>query len=93
MKISWTARAGQDRCEIRARIALENLPAAVEWDNNIAQKAERLARHPAMDRPGRLPGTGEVVVHSNYILLYAVTEDAVRILRLLHARRRWPDEG
>lgn len=90
MTIDWTARAGQDRRETRARIALENLPSAVELDNSITQKAERLARHPAMGRPGRLPGTRELVVHSNYILLYAVTDDAVRILRLLHARQRWP---
>lgn len=93
MKLEWTAQAGQDRRDTRARIGQENLPAAVELDDSITQKAERLARHPAMGRPGRLLGTRELVVHRNYVLLYTVTDEAVRILRLLHARRQWPDEG
>lgn len=92
MKVNWTAQAGQDRRETRSRIAQDNLPAAVELDNNITRKAERLARHPAMGRPGRLPETRELVVHSNYVLLYTVTDEAVVILRLLHARQRWPSD-
>lgn len=32
----------------------------------------------------------ELVVHRNYILVYDVTGDEVRILRVLHARRQWP---
>ncbi len=92
MKLRWSERAGQDRRDTRARVALENLPDAIDLDNGITQKAERLVRHPFIGRPGRLSGTREFVVHSNYILLYDVTEDSVRILRLLHARQQWAGE-
>jgi len=31
-----------------------------------------------------------LVVHRNYIMIYDVTDDAVRVLRVLHAARQWP---
>ncbi|MCI4592413.1 type II toxin-antitoxin system RelE/ParE family toxin [Sphingobium sp. BYY-5] len=43
-----------------------------------------------MGRPGRVAGTRELVAHRNYILVYDVAESEIRILRLLHAARRWP---
>lgn len=45
---------------------------------------------PLAYRSGRLPDTREMIVHPNYILVYRVSEDRVRILRLLHARRLYP---
>lgn len=41
-------------------------------------------------RPGRTTDTREAVVTPNYILVYRVMDDRVRILRLLHARQRYP---
>jgi plasmid stabilization system protein ParE len=43
-----------------------------------------------MGRPGREAGTRELVAHKNYILVYDVTADMVRVLRVLHAARQWP---
>jgi len=39
---------------------------------------------------GRVAGTRELIVHPNYLILYDVTADTVRILRILHAAMRWP---
>jgi hypothetical protein len=35
-------------------------------------------------------GSRELVAHKNYILVYDVTTDLVRVLRVRHAARQWP---
>ena len=47
-------------------------------------------RHPQLGRPGRVESTRELVVHRNYILVYDVAGDVVRVLHVLHATRQWP---
>jgi len=39
---------------------------------------------------GRISGTREYIVHPNYILVYKVGDDAIKILRVIHARREYP---
>lgn len=56
----------------------------------FSEKALRLLDHPMLGRLGRMTGTRELVVHANYILVYDVKGDQVRVLRLLHAARQWP---
>ena len=41
-------------------------------------------------RVGRVDRTRELVAHENYILVYDIGEDGVRILRVLHAARQRP---
>ena len=43
-----------------------------------------------MYRVWRVPGTREMVVGSNYVVVYAEDARAVTILRVLHAARQWP---
>ena len=96
MKLHWTVEARHERRVIREHIALDNPAAALALDEIFSDKARNLIRHPAMGRPGRAKGTRELVVHPNYVLIYDVADDNVRILRVLHARRHWPpsdDEG
>ena len=39
-----------------------------------------------------LPGTRELVINGTpYVAAYAITETAVRILRVLHGAQEWPD--
>jgi toxin ParE1/3/4 len=93
LKLVWTREARQDRRDTRARIAIENPSAAIALDELFEAKSQPLKSHPAMGRRGRLAGTRELVVHRNYILVYDVADEAVRILRVLHARRQWPPGG
>ncbi len=56
----------------------------------LSEKAHRLLDYPGLGRTGRVTGTRELVAHPNYILIYDVLADQVRVLRVLHASRRWP---
>lgn len=90
MRLIWTRPASVDRKEIREYIAHDNPAAALALDELISEKASRLLDHPGLGRPGRTEGTRELVAHKNYILVYDVTADLVRVLRVLHAARQWP---
>ncbi|MDP2368794.1 type II toxin-antitoxin system RelE/ParE family toxin [Rhodoferax sp.] len=90
MKLVWTQPAREDRQAIREYIAADNPGAAVDLDELLSEKAARLVDHPGLGRPGRLQGTRELVVHRNYILIYDLAGDLVRVLRVLHAARQWP---
>lgn len=88
--VYWTPEATQDRDTIYDLIEADNPAAAAGLDELFAQKSSALAGHSALGRPGRVTGTRELVVHRNYILVYDVAGEDVRILRVLHARRQWP---
>ena len=85
------------------RVALANLNAEAEYiaeDNpaaarRVVQKIFRavdlLKQNPAMGRAGRVAGTRELIVTDTpYIVPYRVRGDAVEILRVFHAARKWP---
>lgn len=90
MKLVWTRPAREDRKAIREYIAVDNPSAALDLDELLSGKTARLLDHPGLGRPGRLQGTRELVAHRNYILIYDVAGDLVRVLRVLHAARQWP---
>lgn len=48
--------------------------------------------HPLIGRRGRVGSTRELVVRPNYLLVYDIDRDTVRILRVLHAAQPWPPE-
>lgn len=93
LKLLWTRLAAQDRRDIRTHIARHNPAAALALDLSISYSTARLTAHPALGREGRVAGTRELVIHPNYIAVYDLTADCVRVLRLLHARRQWPEGG
>jgi len=90
VKLVWTRPAREDRNAIREYIAADNPSAALDFDELLSEKAARLVDHPGLGRPGRVLGTRELVAHRNYILIYDVAGDLVRVLRVLHAARQWP---
>ncbi len=90
MRLSWSQPALADRRAIRALIARDSPVAALALDELLSEKAARLIDHPGLGRPGRVAGTRELVAHQNYILVYDVAGEFVRVLRILHAARQWP---
>ncbi|MEN8180476.1 MAG: type II toxin-antitoxin system RelE/ParE family toxin [Pseudomonadota bacterium] len=92
MELYWTPEAIQDREAIYDYIEADNPAAVLALDELISEKANRLVDHPGLGRPGRIGGTRELVAHQNYILVYDVDGDSVRVLRVLHAAKQWPPQ-
>ena len=90
--VDWTAQATRDLIEIIDYIELRNPVAAVRLHSQIVEGAERLPLFPYIFRNGRVLGTREYVVHPNYIIVYRVTEKAIEIIRLLHAKQEYPKD-
>jgi addiction module RelE/StbE family toxin len=92
VRIEWTQAALDDRDAIFDYIEADSPRAAVAVDERIEAAVQRLVDHPESGRPGRVDGTRELVMsRAPYILPYRISGDTVRILRVLHGARRWPD--
>ncbi|CBE69076.1 MAG: type II toxin-antitoxin system mRNA interferase toxin, RelE/StbE family [Candidatus Methylomirabilis oxygeniifera] len=90
MRIRWLSRAVEDLAHLHAYIAQDNPEAAASEVDKVVEAVKRLEDHPASGRPGRVPGTRELVL-ARYIVAYRVKEQVVQILRILHAARKWPE--
>jgi toxin ParE1/3/4 len=93
MNIVWSPEAIQDLISLRAYIAEESTAGARRIVLRILHDVEGLlADNPEMGRPGRVPGTRELVIpRSPYIVPYRVRRGTIQILRVFHGARRWPD--
>jgi addiction module RelE/StbE family toxin len=90
MKVRWTAAARQDRLAIRDYIADADRRAAARMDALFGSAAAKLADYPYLGKPGRIPGTRELIPHENYRFVYKVDDGIVRVLALVHTARLWP---
>jgi addiction module RelE/StbE family toxin len=90
LKLAWTYDARSDRRAIFAYIENDNPQAALRLDEQFSKRAAQLVSHPMIGRIGRVDGTRELVVRPNYILIYDLAGEIVRILRILHAAQQWP---
>ena len=86
----WDRDALADLRRITFYIGQRNYPAALRLRELMENSAEKLPLHPYYNRPGRVLGTREAVVHPNYILIYRVRRDYVRSLAVLHSRQDYP---
>ena len=90
LQLEWSRAARADLLAILEYISDDNPDAAERLIAEIEAKASRLPERPELYRKGRAPGTREMVVRPNYLVVYAVDERVVRILRVLHAAQKWP---
>ena len=92
MDIVWRRVALDDLEAARRYIAEHNPGAAARVNAAILGSVGRLANHPSLGRPGRVDGTRKLVVpRTPYIVAYAVVDEQVMILSVLHSARKWPD--
>jgi plasmid stabilization system protein ParE len=72
-------------------IAAEDPAAAQLVVARVLEAVAALAEQPGLGRPGRVPGTRELVVlKTRYIVPYRVRRDRVEILRVFHTSRTLP---
>ena len=88
--LEWREMARADLLAIVDYISDDNPDAAQRLKNDIEAKTAKLPEHPKLYRAGRVPGTREMVVRSNYVVIYTEDARAVTVLRVLHAAQQWP---
>jgi toxin ParE1/3/4 len=90
-QLEWRQQAIDDLVEIVDYIAEDNPDAAQELKDESDEKAARLPDHPKLYKPSlRVKGMRELVVRSNYIVLYRETPVLVEVVNVIHARKQWP---
>jgi toxin ParE1/3/4 len=93
VRVRWLRRALRNLDEEADYLARDDSDAAARMVQRIATAVEQLATYPSSGRIGRAPGTRELIVtRTPYIVPYRVRGDAVEILRVFHAARKWPDK-
>lgn len=91
MSVVLTADARADLHQIFDYIAVDNLAAAERTTDRILQSLYMLERFPQLAAEGSIAGTRELSIpRLPYRVIYRIAGDQVQILRILHARRRWP---
>lgn len=87
----WLKRAISDRDAQLDYIAQDNPLAAVSQGDRIDAQVDVLLQHPQLGRPGRKPGTRELVIsHTPFIVVYRIKGQRIELLRLLHGAQKWP---
>jgi toxin ParE1/3/4 len=93
VRVRWLKRTLKNLDEEAESVARDSPQAAARIVERIATSVDRLATHPASGRPGRVPGTRELVISATpYIVPYRVRDETVEILRVFHAARKWPEK-
>jgi len=91
MQLRWLRRALSNLEAEAAYIATDDPVAASLVVQRVLNAVDALADQPGLGRPGRIPGTRELVVSkTRYVVPYRVRGDTVEILRLFHTSRQPP---
>jgi len=91
MNIVWSPRAVGHLRQIRQYIAEDDPHAAARVAEKILASVELVALQPSMGRPGRVPGTRELVVTGTpYIIPYRVHRQRLELIAVFHGRQKWP---
>lgn len=91
MRIVWSRRALRHLRHLRSYIAQDNPDAAARVAEKLLAAVEPLAVHPDLGRPGRVVGTGELVVPDTpYVIPYRVRGARLELIAVFHGRQKWP---
>jgi plasmid stabilization system protein ParE len=92
MRVRWLRKALRNLDAEASYIATDDPGAARLVVARVLAAIATLPDQPGLGRPGRVPGTRELVVRkTRYIVPYRVRGETIEILRVFHASRRLPD--
>ena len=93
MIVIWSSAAIADLTQLRAHIENDDPPAAQRVALHIANNVETLLpANPRIGRPGRVPGTRELVIPTTpFVVPYRIMNGFIEVLRVYHSARRWPE--
>ena len=93
MRVRWLRQALANPEHIGEYIAQDNPVAAQATVLEILDAVDALASNTTTNRgrAGRVAGTRELVVLKNYLVPYRIRGEVIEILRVMHARQRWPN--
>ncbi|HKH98041.1 MAG TPA: type II toxin-antitoxin system RelE/ParE family toxin [Candidatus Sulfotelmatobacter sp.] len=91
--IEWTEQALRQLDQAHDYIALSNSEEVAERITTlIVTTIQQLAAFPMSGRPGRVPGTRELVISNTpFIAAYAIAHDRIVILAIYHGAQQWPE--
>lgn len=91
MRVKWLRQALRNLDEEVEFLARENPDAAIAMVTTLQTSVDLLSQQPGLGRPGRLPGTRELVIaHFPYVVPYRVRDGALEVLRVFHTSRKPP---
>jgi toxin ParE1/3/4 len=91
MKVVWSRKAIGHLISLREHIQESSEQNASAAAARILQSIDLLQTQPGIGRPGRIPGTRELVIPGTpYLIPYRVRSGRLELLAVLHGRRKWP---
>ena len=95
LPIEWTESAWEDLDNLSDYLLGEGVSfeAVEEYVKRIFKAPEHLTTLPGAGKPGRMQGTREWLVKDTpYALIYDLPTGKVRILRVMHGSRQFPEQ-
>ena len=94
MRLKWLPTALRNLDTEASYIAADEPAAACLVVQRVLAAVSLLAEQPGQGRPGRVPGTRELLVpKTHYIVPYRVRGDTVEVLRVFHTSRQPPRQS
>jgi toxin ParE1/3/4 len=92
MRVRWLSQALRNLDDDEASYIAQDDPKAARLVvQRILDSIAMLPEQPGIGRPGRVPGTRELIVlKTRYIVPYRVQGQTIEILRVFHTSRRPP---
>lgn len=92
MRLRWLRTALRNLDDEATFISQDDPAAALRVVQRVMQAVALLREQPGIGRPGRVPGTRELLVpRTRYLVPYRVRGQTIEILRVFHMSRDLPE--